>query len=219
MQDDAETIFLECLWQLACGGKKYEDFFGLPLAVKVRHPLRFSVAHGVHNQQMRSGWSYHPKSLANRDDDKNNMFIESYVANTAKHNFSDDDCNLLHDHFKTVNIPREYYDPNSGGDDDSQQGEELEITEEMLILDQPGGSVEEDEPTGDDEDDDGNDDDGDDFGPSHFGRSPPSSPPRLLYEATAADTKLRRAGQLRVERYDYFEVMQMHDSGMYSIPT
>src|SRR5262249_24313282 len=47
--DNAETLYLECLWQRACGsGEKYKEFFGLPLTVFIRHPLRFSIGHRVH---------------------------------------------------------------------------------------------------------------------------------------------------------------------------
>jgi hypothetical protein len=163
---------------------------------------------------MQTGWtSLHPESLAERDDAKCNILIESFLANMAKHNFSDEDCNKINDHFKTVNIPLEYYDPSIR--DDSQQ-QEIEITDEMLTLADDVGPVAED--SDGDEEDDGNDDDGN--AGDDEGHTPPSSPPGFeasLFQAVAGDSKLRKAGQLRVDIDDFFEVIEMNQSGRYSI--
>jgi len=219
--DNGETIYLECLWQ--SGNKECKEFFGLPLTVYHRHPLRFSVAHRVHGQQMQTGWtSLHPESLAERDDAKGNVLIESYFSNMAKLNFSDEDCNKINDHFKTVNIPLEYYDPSIR---DDSQPQEIEITDEMLILADDVGPVAED--SDGDEGDDGNDDDGnadDGNAGDDEGHTPPSSPPPVgfeasLFQAVAGDSKLRKAGQLRVDIDDFFEVIEMNQSGRYSIST
>jgi hypothetical protein len=213
MVDNEQTIYLECLWQRACGGKKYRQFFGLPLTVYIRHPLRFSVGHRVHNKQMTTGWtSLHPKSLADRDDSKNNILIESAGANYAKHNFSDEQCGQLHDHFKTINIPLQYYDPSIRDDDFSSRPREIEVTEDMLIMADDVGPVGEDSSeASDDEGDDGSDD----APSSSFPSTPPRSQETNLVQAVVGDPKIRKPGQLSVKVGEYFELIEMNESGRY----
>ena len=81
--DCEETLYLECVWQYL--DPSYEDLFNLPMVTYVRHPLRFAVAKVIHGKQMRTRWlNHHPVSVDERDDELNNISIETCLTNWAK---------------------------------------------------------------------------------------------------------------------------------------
>lgn len=81
-----DTLFLEIMYQ-ACD-PAYADFLGLPLVAWERHTFCISIAHKLHERQMRTGWTpANPDSLSQRDDSLNNILIETQVSNYLKHDF------------------------------------------------------------------------------------------------------------------------------------
>ena len=81
---------------------------------RVRHPLRFAVAHKRHNKQMATGWLLgSPWSLNDRDNTLNNILIETSTSNFLKWNYAEDEQTQtrLKEMIKTLNIGPAYYNP------------------------------------------------------------------------------------------------------------
>ncbi|KLU83937.1 hypothetical protein MAPG_02986 [Magnaporthiopsis poae ATCC 64411] len=125
--DIAFTIYLECVFQVCVGRMdcqgdptklklqaKYKEFLGLPLDVDSGNPLCFAVAHRVHGQQMRTGWATDPekRSLEQRvrDDEDNNVLIETRTSNFLKHTYHESVYPLLIDLFKSIKMPKSMVD-------------------------------------------------------------------------------------------------------------
>lgn len=121
--DTAETIFLECIFQVSVRKmvisdndplgdmkrfhqSKYEELLGLPLVVGKRNGLQYSMAHRVHGMQMRTGWSQTPLSLIDRDDAINNILVESRFTNFAKSNFPPSSYPEIQKCFLEIDMPR-----------------------------------------------------------------------------------------------------------------
>lgn len=124
--DTADTIFLECVFQV-CIGKMvivdgdrdeamkrsymdtYGEFLGLPLNVYHHNPLTFVVAHRNHGEQMRTGWPAQPTTIKERLDGNtlNNILIESRTSNYLKHDFHSSFYSELKELVKSVQMPTE----------------------------------------------------------------------------------------------------------------
>lgn len=123
--DVVETIYLECLWQMADPVYKDKSLFGFPLTVWIRHPLRFVVGHVQHGQQLRSAWTTRtPESIKDRDENLGNMSIESAIENYAKSNLPNDSYPLILAKVRAVKLSSEYYDAVLG--DEAKKPEDLE---------------------------------------------------------------------------------------------
>lgn len=112
VEDNIETIFLECIWQFL-DVKLTDGIFDLPISIYIRHPLRFTVAHRHHGSQLRSAWTTaHPSSIEERDSSKDNMSIEACIVNWAKSDFPEELYPAIkQDLVDNLNIPKEWYDP------------------------------------------------------------------------------------------------------------
>lgn len=116
-EDDPECIFIEiifiaCVWiwtgknkdndtdtdteagkfwdhdQELAFGKEYSEFLGLPIVFAISNPLCLAVGHKLHGHAMRTGWRDAPTELSHRDNERQNMLLESQCSNFAKHNFA-----------------------------------------------------------------------------------------------------------------------------------
>ena len=112
MEDNIETIVIECIWQIL-DVKLSDGLFDLPISIYIRHPLRFTVAHRHHGMQLRSAWANpHPTSIEEHDPTKDNMSIEASVVNYCKSNFSEDDYPAIKkDLLDNFNLSKQWYDP------------------------------------------------------------------------------------------------------------
>ncbi|TPX10353.1 uncharacterized protein E0L32_008758 [Thyridium curvatum] len=122
-EDTPKTIFVECVfqgclvncivfedkfwkakdkkaWQL-----EYAELLRLPLIIQNRNPLCLSIGHKYHGQQHPE-----PMSLADRNNDRNNILIETRFSNFMKSNFPTRFYNLLRKLIGTVDLPAELYD-------------------------------------------------------------------------------------------------------------
>ena len=90
MEDDIETVFIECGWQIL-DVKLSDGLFDLPISIYIRHPLRFTVARRQHGMQLRSAWANpHPTTIEERDPAKDNKSIEACIVNWTKADFDKD---------------------------------------------------------------------------------------------------------------------------------
>lgn len=121
-EDSPTTIFLECIFQV-CINKmvidkndpdfdkkyklqhKYAEFLGLPLHVEFYNPLTFAVAHRVHGYQMLTGWVPNPGGLSDRNDDRNNILIETRTSNYLKANYPEQSYPALKSLMLDVRLP------------------------------------------------------------------------------------------------------------------
>ena len=87
-----------------------EEFLSLPMCCAVRSPLRFSVAHKNHGQQMRTGWPSHPTSLADRKEEDNNLLVETWFSNALKNDTREKLYPVLRKYMKTLKIPKHLYE-------------------------------------------------------------------------------------------------------------
>ena len=133
--DTPETLWLECLYQMADPDRK--TLFNLPLTVYVRHPLRFVIAHLHHGKQLRSGWSKtQPTDISDRQEDLCNMSIESHLENVFKQDYSEDQYGAMLDRAESVNLPTEINDRESDHEEEVQASEEeLEYDESEMVDD------------------------------------------------------------------------------------
>lgn len=105
--DSPLGLFLECIFQVCihrmsiCKDDhdfeakkflqaKYAEFLGLPLEIEVHNPLTFAIAHRIHGRQMTTGWPRNPVSLRDRNDNFNNILIETRTSNFFKANFDEE---------------------------------------------------------------------------------------------------------------------------------
>ena len=109
--DTDETIYCEIMYQYCTTAPKYREFLGLPLAAYVGHALRFSVAHRHHGFQMLTGWSSPPSSLSDRDDDLNNILIETWFSNAAKWDYDEVHYPAIREIIKSIQMPEKYWNP------------------------------------------------------------------------------------------------------------
>lgn len=121
--DTVVTIYLECVWQNL--ERDFKDPFGLPMVVYVRHPLRFAIAHEVHGQQMRTGWTHGlPSSIDDRDDALSNISIETCLVNYAKGNVSNDLYQQLYEDLLKIEVDSLWHERSP---DEGTRAEVLEI--------------------------------------------------------------------------------------------
>jgi len=94
--DDSERLLLECMLQWF-EKKGRDDFFRLEMTIWANHPLRFSIGKAHHGQQMRTGWTQEkPRNYPNDyNRSLRNMLFESWLSNTAKLNFTEDQCQQM----------------------------------------------------------------------------------------------------------------------------
>lgn len=115
-EDDPECVFIEiifiaCIWiwtdkgsdkdtetgkfwdydQKLALSKDYAEFLGLPVVLAIKNPLCFAVGHKLHSHTMRSGWRKAPTKLSHRNNERQNMLLETQTSNYAKHNFETKD--------------------------------------------------------------------------------------------------------------------------------
>lgn len=69
----------------------YAEFLGLPLHIDTHSFCTFAMAHRVHGRQMLTGWPSDAMCLADRDDTRNNMLIETRSSNFLKHDYNNRD--------------------------------------------------------------------------------------------------------------------------------
>lgn len=108
-----EIIFIACVWiwtdknkdkdtdteagkfwdrdQRLAFSKEYSEFLGLPVVSAINNPLCLAVSHKLHGHAMRTGWRKAPTELSHRDNERQNMLLESQCSNYAKHNFATKD--------------------------------------------------------------------------------------------------------------------------------
>ncbi|KAI8942961.1 hypothetical protein NX059_001000 [Plenodomus lindquistii] len=90
--ESPETLFLTCvvLWFLLDGGK--DEVLGLRMTVFRRHALRFSIGRALHVEPgsiMVTGWkAKHPTSLADYDNARRTITMESWIMNRGKAAYS-----------------------------------------------------------------------------------------------------------------------------------
>ena len=60
---------------------------------------------------MFSGWPPEPSHISERDNDANNMLIESWTLNWIKMDLVETHCDLAFDIIKNMKVPTAYYDP------------------------------------------------------------------------------------------------------------
>lgn len=139
--DSIETLYLECIWQRA--DPECKEFLDLPLTVYARHPLRFTVAHRVHGQQMRTRWtSPEPQSINDRDDDLCNIDIESTTSNCARHNYSEAEYDDILADIDTIELATGLYDesaPPPPGIEDVDEDEEIITVDDADVEDEFDG--------------------------------------------------------------------------------
>jgi len=109
--DTPKSIFCEILFQRHCGKSEYQDLFGLPITLFVRHPLCLSVGHRHHGSQMRTGWPADPKNLSDRVDEDNNILIESVTVNRAKWDMPESTYPRLIELASSYDVPLSVYNP------------------------------------------------------------------------------------------------------------
>ena len=83
----AEMLRSACVDHACIGGDCQEPethLFHLPKALRVKHPLRLSVAHKHHGRQMLSGWPEEPSDVSQRVDEENNILMETWLENWTK---------------------------------------------------------------------------------------------------------------------------------------
>jgi hypothetical protein len=102
--DTSEGLFAEFIYQLCTDEPEYQEFMDLPRVFWIRHPLRVSVAHKVHGKSMQTGWPRHPRTLADRNNEMNNILFETWTSNSAKLDMSDENCAALRDDVKNVKL-------------------------------------------------------------------------------------------------------------------
>lgn len=109
--DNTITIYLECLWQ-AADKVNFKEFFGLPMVVWSKHPLRFVVAHNRHGQQMRTGWiTLNPTTIFDRDQKLCNILIETHISNMAKLDWDPSLYPKIKEYFTNFNLHQDYWTP------------------------------------------------------------------------------------------------------------
>jgi hypothetical protein len=98
--------------------EEYREFFDLPLSIYLRHPLCLSVAHKIHGKSMATGWTRKPRHLSDRNNDLNNILIETWTSNASKLDMLKEGCDTLRREIERVKISPPYLydktrDPNS----------------------------------------------------------------------------------------------------------
>jgi hypothetical protein len=76
------------------------------------HPCKISVAHRIHGRQMRTRWptDRSPLSFRDRDDNFNNILIETWASNLLKQDFPERCYPSLRQMVLEVNMPRDMVD-------------------------------------------------------------------------------------------------------------
>jgi hypothetical protein len=92
--------------------QKYAEFLRLPLAIQVRTANYISIARRIHGQRMRTGWKISPMSLQDRNDELNNILIETRMSNMLKMNYHEYWYPLLKKTIMDLNIPTEIANEN-----------------------------------------------------------------------------------------------------------
>lgn len=89
--------------------EKYREFLGLPIVMEIanRHPCKISIAHQIRKQQMRTGWPADrlPLSFRDRNDNDNNILIETWASNLLKSGFPDRYYPCLRQMVLEINMP------------------------------------------------------------------------------------------------------------------
>ncbi|KAG9682097.1 hypothetical protein KCU95_g14047, partial [Aureobasidium melanogenum] len=118
-EDSAYALFAEmirsaCVDQACLEGRCPEPdthLFHLPKCLKVKHPLRLSVAHKHHGHQMITGWPTEPSDVNQRNAEINNILMETWMENTTKRDLDEKFYELLREIFQRLAVPRDLYDP------------------------------------------------------------------------------------------------------------
>ncbi|KAK4502988.1 hypothetical protein PRZ48_006415 [Zasmidium cellare] len=71
--------------------QKYGEFLGLPMVMDTFDALCFALAHWLHGRDMQTGFMHDFKSLADRDEARNNMLMETRTSNYVKMDFRHED--------------------------------------------------------------------------------------------------------------------------------
>ncbi|KAL2035654.1 hypothetical protein VTO58DRAFT_101572 [Aureobasidium pullulans] len=112
----AETLRSACV-MMAClkGECPDEDSHGpshLPVCLRIRHGLRFAVAHRHHGKQMRTGWQVEePSDMSQRNAAENNILIEACTTNWMKWDYLEKFYKVIHENFGKSVVPKKWYDP------------------------------------------------------------------------------------------------------------
>lgn len=153
MKDNAETLFLEWMYQHCTDDPQYGDGLDLPLVPWVGHPLRTSVAHKHHGRGMASGWKEHPEHLSDRIDEDNNMLFESWFWNIAKQDMHEGYYTKAAEVLRKVNMPKAYFDPDMSLPEHLLPESATPLDDkDVVIFDVPGQGFDEDALGGDEED-------------------------------------------------------------------
>jgi hypothetical protein len=110
----AEMIRSACVDQACINGKCPEPethLFHLPKCLKVKHPLRLSVAHKHHSKQMIAGWPEEPSDVKQRQEEINNILMETWFENWSKLDLDEKFYELLRQIFRELVVPRKLYNP------------------------------------------------------------------------------------------------------------
>lgn len=109
------TIYLVCLVAFAEGEDK--EFLGLPITLKVRHPLRLSIGHKTHGKRMETMFvDPYPRGFRGTDVDftKNNVLVETWISNQGKSSRNtDEECEVIKKHIRDVRLPKDLYNPDA----------------------------------------------------------------------------------------------------------
>jgi len=113
-----------CVDHACIGGDCQEPgthLFHLPKALRVKYPLRLSVAHKHHGRQMLSGWPKEPSDVSQRVDEENNILMETWLENWTKLDLDKKFYSQLRDIFRRSVVTSELYDPNINLSSDTDQ--------------------------------------------------------------------------------------------------
>ncbi|THW24249.1 hypothetical protein D6C89_05303 [Aureobasidium pullulans] len=113
-----------CVNHACIGGDSQEPethLLHLPKALRMKHPLRLSVAHKHHRRQMLSGWPEEPSDVSQRVDEENNIRMETWLGNWTKLDLDKKFYSQLRDIFRRSVVTSELYDPNINLSSDTDQ--------------------------------------------------------------------------------------------------
>jgi len=124
-----DTLFLLCVF-IACVNRctikdtdthkaqkleykaKYGEFLGLPVSIATHDPLRFTLAHIVHSQDMVSGFPVGCTSFDQFNSDANNLTMETCTSNYLKHDYPNSQYDTLREELiAKIQLPLTAYDP------------------------------------------------------------------------------------------------------------
>lgn len=124
-------VMMACL-QGKCPDSQSHGPSHLPICLRIRHGLRFAIAHRHHGQQMRTGWQVdEPSDKSQRDDSQSNILVEACTTNWMKWDYLEKYYQVIHDNFARADVPTEWYDPRTN----PPSGPGPEVTESDFSVD------------------------------------------------------------------------------------